>query len=95
MALTAEIYLPPRPFYVLIMPNCHAFRTEIWNHSAILYPIETNISIALQCIFHSADPISGNLGCPPLQILQKFTRDPVPVSSYNTARDMTGPYPYF
>ena len=38
-----------------------------------------------------ADP--GSLGCPPLRILQKFTRAPVPVSKKKGSRDLTPPGP--
>jgi len=50
MALTAEIHLPPGPFCVLIMPNCHALYAEIQHLSAILHAAGTHIPVALQRI---------------------------------------------
>ena len=76
MALTAELHLPPGPFFVLIMPNCHAFHAEIRNHFAILYAIEKNISVALQRIFHFMAPVQTARGVPPYKFCEKLHGSP-------------------
>lgn len=76
MVLTAEIHLPPGPFFVLIMPNCPAFHAEIRNHSAILYATDKHIFIALQQIFRSIEPIPAVWGVPPYKFCENLHGPP-------------------
>lgn len=49
-------------------------------------------TMAAEGILSFLSPLSQLPGYPPYRILRKFTRDPVPVSSWNAARDLTGPW---
>ena len=52
----------------------------------------TDKTVAAEGILSFVSPLSRLSGYPPYRILRKFTRAPVPVSSWNAARDMTGPW---
>lgn len=53
--------------------------------------LQTAKTVAAEGILSFLSPLSRLSGYPPYRILRKFARAPVPVSSWNTARDPTGP----
>ena len=52
----------------------------------------TDETVAAEGVLSFVSPLSRLSGYPPYRILRKFTRVPVPVSSWNAARDQTRPW---
>ena len=71
-------------FVMLLMRFCELFRRR--------RVLLTDKTVTAEGILSFVSPLSRLSGYPPYRILRKFTRAPVPVSSWNAARDLTGPW---